>query len=123
MEKKPHIKYNQKANDKLDADLKKYLRANAPQVKFILVDHLFTGTITLTERQPLKKGGYKQVVKEFKDFDEVKSHYGTAKQKASVGNEKSDSKPRSKFKKRGRNAKKAVAGKQPKRSYFGRNNV
>jgi len=75
MAQKPHKKFDAKANENLLVDLKKYLRENAPQVKFIAVDNLFTGEITLTEREPFKtKPGYKRIERTFKNFDEVKAH-------------------------------------------------
>ena len=62
--------------EKLLTDAKKYLRANAPQVKFILLDSQFTEEITTTEREDLGKKGYKESKYTFKNLEELKSHYG-----------------------------------------------
>jgi len=72
---KPHKKHTPKRDAKLLIDTRKYLRANAPQVKFIDIDNLFTGSITTTERQDKGKKGYKQFTRNFKSLDELKKFY------------------------------------------------
>ena len=102
-------KYTPKKDAKLLKDVREYLRANAPQVKFIIIDNLFTGAITLTERKSYKtKPGYKSIELTFKDFDEVKKHYVPISPKNSRRNAKSDSKARNKPKVSSRVAKSKV---------------
>lgn len=52
-----------------------YLRANAPQVKTIMRDNTFTGSITITERIDNGPDGYEVISITFKDLNELKDHY------------------------------------------------
>lgn len=124
MDNKPHKKHTPKADAKLLEDIKKYLRAVAPQVKFIYIDNLFTGEIKLTERYPYKtKPGYQVKELTFKDFDEVKKHYGPIPSKDRVRDAKPSDKPRKKPKGDSRSSKGSVEKQQPKGRDSRRNNV
>lgn len=61
-----------------------YLRANAPQVKTIVRDNTFTGSITITERIDKGAEGYEVISKTFKDLDELKDHYAKSTIKKSA---------------------------------------
>ena len=117
MKEKPHKPLNPKANVDLNLKIKKYLRVNAPQVKFFMVDNLFTGAITTTERVPFKtKPGYKQETHEFDNFESLTSHYGNRPKQPKTASrlKKFVERTRKKSVARRRVAKKRVARKQPK---------
>jgi hypothetical protein len=61
-----------------------YLRANAPQVKTIMRDNAFTGSITVTERIDKGAEGYEVISNTFEDLDALKDYYGKPTIKKSV---------------------------------------
>ena len=120
--KKEHKEHTPKKDAKLLEDVRIYLRANAPQVKFIIIDNLFTGVITVTERESFKtKPGYKSIELKFNDFDELKKHYAPISSKTSRRNASANSKPRNKPKGNSRSAKGKVEKHKPKKRNGRRN--
>lgn len=64
-------------NQKYAEEVKAWLRENAKQVKGFEVDNLFVvGAIKTIERKDLGPKGYEKIEKQFKDFNELKEHYG-----------------------------------------------
>ena len=66
-------------------EVRAWLRENAKQVKGFEVDMVFhKEAIKCFEREDLGPKGYKVIEVKFKDFDDLKKHYGSIKPKSSV---------------------------------------
>ena len=102
-------------------DLKLFLRENAPQVKTFLIDHLFTGAITVYEREDLGPEGYKTIETTFDTIEELKQYY--VKSKVSVSAKKPIKRIRTSTKTDSKRVKKAMAKSKPKKTNIRRDNV
>jgi len=94
---KPHKEHTPKADAEFIKVVRDWCREHVPQIKFIAVDNLFTGVITVTERVDYKKKpGYAQSTKSFDTFAELMKHYkhGLSKPENSSADEKSSDNPR-----------------------------